>query len=115
MPPVFLICGYFSCNSHFKFYSVASSFSKFTLFHYRNAPLCIKNYIEYALQQWLEEGNYNNNFQKEEIENVFTNISQMVNFLNDENVSFNSSQIDSKHQFASVQVSEDSSVSIPYR
>ena len=37
MPPVFLICGYFSCNSHFKFYSVASSFSKFTLFHYRNA------------------------------------------------------------------------------
>jgi UDP-N-acetyl-2-amino-2-deoxyglucuronate dehydrogenase len=25
-------------NSHFKFYSVASSFSKFILFHYRNAP-----------------------------------------------------------------------------
>jgi hypothetical protein len=32
-----LICGYLLCNSHFKFYSTASSFSKFILFHYRNA------------------------------------------------------------------------------
>ena len=29
------------CNSHFKFYSTASSFSKFILFHYRNAPTSI--------------------------------------------------------------------------
>jgi hypothetical protein len=42
MPPVFLICGYFSCNSHFKFYSVASSFSKSILFHYRNAPYIVE-------------------------------------------------------------------------